>query len=463
MHIPPLCSLLITVVTPLTTRAGLSGINPLEQPFSSGQSVEVRLNFNQPTCPISSSGSDDNTQAVLNITSQPSITVAQVDESKDDTELKKVNSVHEPIHISKTDEDKVKQQLFELLPLRIHLPLLPELSAPSHGPPTRGSLRSIRRNSLFIPTNDEWPITPEFFQRCFPFHVIFDYDMVIKHMGDSLRRLYPVAIGAGRKITDYFDVVRPALPAFTYSNIRKRDHNEFILQTKVRPRTSRNTTTCSMLQFRGEMIVVAKHQSSSPIVFLCSPRVLSIDDLDVQGLFLSEIPVHDVTRDLILMKEHLHAEMNIAHQLEETKQKLVVEQARVQEEKDRADQLLHAMLPPSIAAELTTGVEASATEHEMVSIMLSDIKGFTSICGRCQPMQVVSLLNDLYTRFDHNIDRHKVYKVRCQDCDTCSIVPRLNLSHMYCNSIAKILFHMSILSVAAFEYVTVEDYDLFYV
>ena len=104
-------------------------------------------------------------------------------------------------------------------------------------------------------------------------------------------------------------------------------------------------------------------------------------------------------------------EMKIAKELEETKRDLEVQKAQVQEQKDRADRLLHAMLPPSVAQQLQSGANASATEYSCVTILFGDIKGFTHVCHRCPPMAVVGMLNRLYTRFDNLVEKHNVYKV----------------------------------------------------
>lgn len=46
-----------------------------------------------------------------------------------------------------------------------------------------------------------------------------------------------------------------------------------------------------------------------------------------------------------------------------------------------------------------------------VSILFSDVVTFTEICSRITPMEVVSMLNAMYSIFDNLTERNNVYKV----------------------------------------------------
>jgi len=75
------------------------------------------------------------------------------------------------------------------------------------------------------------------------------------------------------------------------------------------------------------MVGLAGPPGSSPVsvlMFLASPRCAGLDDMHAKGLFMSDIPLHDVSSDFILLTEHNSAELNLKERYEKLSVELKV-------------------------------------------------------------------------------------------------------------------------------------------
>uniref|UniRef100_A0A8R1DRE0 guanylate cyclase n=1 Tax=Caenorhabditis japonica TaxID=281687 RepID=A0A8R1DRE0_CAEJA len=110
---------------------------------------------------------------------------------------------------------------------------------------------------------------------------------------------------------------------------------------------------------------------------------------------------------------------------------------QLEDEKKRNENLLLQLLPKSVATSLKNGQPVDAEFYDSVSIYFSDIVGFTALCSKSTPIQIVNMLNNLYTNFDTIIDKFDCYKVETigDAYMFVSGLPELN-SHLHAGEVA---------------------------
>jgi len=74
--------------------------------------------------------------------------------------------------------------------------------------------------------------------------------------------------------------------------------------------------------------------------------------------------------------------------------------------------LLHNVLPPAIAERKLAGESPIADTYAQASLLFADVVGFTPLSSQFSSTQVVTMLNDLYERFDAIVARHGLEKIK---------------------------------------------------
>ena len=81
------------------------------------------------------------------------------------------------------------------------------------------------------------------------------------------------------------------------------------------------------------------------------------------------------------------------------------------DEKHLVEVLLNELLPLSVIEDIKLGIPLVPEAYDEVTIYFSDIVSFTKISASLSPMDVVSMLNMMYTLFDDISTEFEVYKI----------------------------------------------------
>uniref|UniRef100_A0AAF6Z079 Guanylate cyclase soluble subunit alpha-1 n=1 Tax=Bos taurus TaxID=9913 RepID=A0AAF6Z079_BOVIN len=265
-------------------------------------------------------------------------------------------------------------------------------SARPHPPPGKPV------SSLVIPAS--------LFCKTFPFHFMLDRDMSILQLGHGIRRLMSRRDVQGKPHFDeYFEILTPKISQ-TFSGIMTMLNMQFLV--RVRRWDNSMKKSSRVMDLKGQMIYMVE---SSSILFLGSPCVDRLEDFTGRGLYLSDIPIHNALRDVVLIGEQARAQDGLKKRLGKLKATLEQAHQALEEEKRKTVDLLCSIFPSEVARQLWQGHAVQAKRFGNVTMLFSDIVGFTAICSQCSPLQVITMLNALYTRFDRQCGELDVYKV----------------------------------------------------
>ncbi|CAH0560058.1 unnamed protein product [Brassicogethes aeneus] len=269
------------------------------------------------------------------------------------------------------------------------------------------------------------PISAAVLFEIFPFCIVFGSDMIVRSIGNSLMVILPDLVG--KKITNWFDLVRPLI-AFKFGSILNRTNNIFELVT-VEPIINDKQHSSDgqrqalalpeeidnfedkNLRLKGQMVYMDNWKM---MMYLGTPVMPDLNSLIISGLYINDLSMHDFSRDLMLAGTQQSVELKLALDQEQQKSKKLEESMRkLDEEMRRTDELLYQMIPKQVADRLRKGENPIDTceMFDSVSILFSDVVTFTEICSRITPMEVVSMLNAMYSIFDKLTERNRVYKV----------------------------------------------------
>ncbi|KAH7968612.1 hypothetical protein HPB52_010124 [Rhipicephalus sanguineus] len=213
------------------------------------------------------------------------------------------------------------------------------------------------------------PVKAFVFLEIFPFCVVFNEDLTITNIGNSLQAVMPAVVG--KRIPEVFDLTKPMVEC-SWKSIMGHTNNVFELTSleAVRARCNLNSSQdnvsqCdfsengdfnyedALLHLKGQMMYMDEWKS---MVYLATPVMRDLETMVLTGLYINDLSMHDFSRDMVLAGQQQSAELKLAldqelqksRQLEESMRKLDVEMKRT-------DELLYQMIPKTVADQLRSG------------------------------------------------------------------------------------------------------------
>ncbi|MEM7019254.1 MAG: adenylate/guanylate cyclase domain-containing protein [Pseudomonadota bacterium] len=116
---------------------------------------------------------------------------------------------------------------------------------------------------------------------------------------------------------------------------------------------------------------------------------------------------------VLLAFDHMQGELNrYVTTIEENEKSLAHLVNELSISKQQAEDLLLNVLPVPIADQLKQGVSPIAESFPEATVLFADIVGFTTLSTKIPATELVELLNQIFTRFDHLAERHGLEKIK---------------------------------------------------
>ncbi len=99
-------------------------------------------------------------------------------------------------------------------------------------------------------------------------------------------------------------------------------------------------------------------------------------------------------------------------ELEREQQELFIANQQLDVEREKSEHLLLSIIPKDIARRLQAGEQTIAERYDNATVLFADLVGFTEYSSQKDPIEVVDVLNSIFSAFDYFSELHNVEKIK---------------------------------------------------
>ncbi|MCA3133023.1 MAG: adenylate/guanylate cyclase domain-containing protein [Rhodocyclaceae bacterium] len=168
----------------------------------------------------------------------------------------------------------------------------------------------------------------------------------------------------------------------------------------------------------GAMVVYGHRESIPWFVAYAVMMVLSgafdyfLAEGDADGIPLKTVAMFFVLNFTILSTIVFLLLRYFVKQKDKYQEELFSQHALLSAERAKSDALISSMLPAPIAERLKNQTSAIADSYADITVMFADLANFTEFAEALSPSEVVSFLNEVFTRLDQLAIRYRLDKIK---------------------------------------------------
>ncbi len=160
-------------------------------------------------------------------------------------------------------------------------------------------------------------------------------------------------------------------------------------------------------------VIFEPHEPLQRICFIGWPLLLLVFGLTfADHAYIDFSSVHPVLLSITRTMNTLFAMLFVLVIVGVFDREVLRNEVELVQERERSDRLLHAILPQKIANELRQSDRMIADRHPEVTVLFADIAGFTPWASQQEPEVVVSLLENIFSRFDARLSHLGAEKIK---------------------------------------------------
>ncbi len=149
-------------------------------------------------------------------------------------------------------------------------------------------------------TKNDFYMESILFKKIFPFTIIFDRKLDIQEAGDGFAKYFDQN-QASFNFLKLFNFIEPIHNKYNFEVFLNNQNIRYKIQLK-----EKKNGKGDLLTINGSFIYIYEYDY---LLFIGSPSITSLEELNNRGMYISDIPLYDATRDLIMINEQTKAQV----------------------------------------------------------------------------------------------------------------------------------------------------------